>query len=144
MRGFGQATILFPSFHGLHLERLGPQQSFCVLNTKKKTRLQIMSLTAYASETKKPICAFKKEQKSLLHSERAKKRRLMTKKKRGGRPPKTLVVFLSLWFSLLCFHYIRTSKAGYFWPKNNRVRPAREPSSQLLSVVYFWQKSNIN
>ena len=66
-----------------------------------------MSLTAYASETKKPICAFKKEQKSLLHSERTKKRRLMTKKKRGGRPPKTLVVFLSLWFSLLCFHYIK-------------------------------------
>ena len=103
-----------------------------------------MSLTAYASETKKPIYAFKKEQKSLLHSERTKKRRLMKKKKRGGRPPKTLVVFLSLRFSLLCFHYIRTSKAVYFWPKNNRVRSTREPSSQLLSVVYFWQKSNIN
>ena len=36
-----------------------------------------MSLTAYASETRKPIYAFKKEQKSLLHSERTKKRRLM-------------------------------------------------------------------
>ena len=91
-----------------------------------------MGLTASASETNKPIYAFKKEQKSLLHSERTKKRRLMKQKKRGGRAPKILLVFLSLRFSLLCFHYIRTSKAGYFWPKNNRVRPAREPSSQLL------------
>ena len=76
-----------------------------------------MSLTAYASETKKLIYAFKKEQKSRLHSERTKKWRVIKEKKKGGRPPKTLVVFLSLRFPLLRFHFIRTSKAGYFWPK---------------------------
>ena len=31
-------TILISSFHGRRLERLGPQPSFCVLNTKKKER----------------------------------------------------------------------------------------------------------
>ena len=31
-------TILIPSFHGRRLEHLGPQPSFCVLNTKKKER----------------------------------------------------------------------------------------------------------
>ena len=46
MRGFCHATIRIPSFHGLRYEHLGPQQSFCVLNTKEKT-------------------ASKKEQKSL-------------------------------------------------------------------------------
>ena len=51
MRGFGHAMILIPSFHGLCYERLGPQPPFCVLNTKKNG-LQIMSLTAYSSETK--------------------------------------------------------------------------------------------
>ena len=95
-----------------------------------------MSLTAYASETKKSIYAFKKEQKSLLHSERTKKQRLMKEKKRGGRPPKTLVVFLSLRFSLLCFHYIRTSKAGYFWPKKqpNAVYERTEQPTFVCSL----------
>ena len=50
MHGFGHATILILSFHGLCLERLGPQPPFCVLNTSKN-HLQIMSFAAYASET---------------------------------------------------------------------------------------------
>ena len=54
MCGFGHATILIPSFHGLHKEYLGPQPPFCVLNMKKKKgSSQIMSLTAYARETNK-------------------------------------------------------------------------------------------
>ena len=53
--GFGHVTILIPSFQGFLQERLGPQLSFCVLNTtKKKTAsrlLGLQSLAAYASET---------------------------------------------------------------------------------------------
>ena len=49
MRGFDDATILSPSFHGLRKERLAQLLPFCVLNTTKNA-LQIMSLPA--SETK--------------------------------------------------------------------------------------------
>ena len=52
MRDFDHATILIPSFHGLREERLPQWLLFCVKNTKKNA-LQIMSLAAYASETKK-------------------------------------------------------------------------------------------
>ena len=53
MRGFDHATIFSPSFHGLLMERLAQWLPFCVLNTTKNA-LQIMSLTAYASETNLP------------------------------------------------------------------------------------------
>ena len=52
MRGFDHTTILIPSFHGLREERLAQWLPFCVQNTKKNA-LQIISLAAYASETKK-------------------------------------------------------------------------------------------
>ena len=39
-------TILIPSFHGRRQECLGAQPPFCVLNTKKKSSLQIMTLGA--------------------------------------------------------------------------------------------------
>ena len=49
MHGFGHATILSPSFHGLRQERLALTPLLC---PKYKNLLQIMSLAAYASETK--------------------------------------------------------------------------------------------
>ena len=52
MRGFDHATILSPSFHGLPQGTPGTMTPFCVLNITKNA-LQIMSLAAYASETKK-------------------------------------------------------------------------------------------
>ena len=51
MRGFDHATILSPSFHGLRKERKAQWLPFFILNTMKSV-LQIMSLAAYASETK--------------------------------------------------------------------------------------------
>ena len=54
MRGFDHAMILSPSFHGLRKERLAQWLAFCVLNTTKNA-LQIMSLAAYASETKNTL-----------------------------------------------------------------------------------------
>ena len=51
MRGFDHATILSPSFHGLRKERLAEWPPICVQDTTKNA-LQIMSLAAYASETK--------------------------------------------------------------------------------------------
>ena len=48
MRGFGQATILIPSFHGRRSEHLGPQLPLCVLNTKEKKMacsLRVLLLT---------------------------------------------------------------------------------------------------
>ena len=50
MRGFDNAKILSPSFHGLRKERLAQWPPICVQNTTKNV-LQIMSLAAYASET---------------------------------------------------------------------------------------------
>ena len=51
MRGFDHATILSPSFHGLRKERLAEWPPICVQDTTENA-LQIMSLAAYASETK--------------------------------------------------------------------------------------------
>ena len=49
---FDQATIITPNFHRLRWECLAQLLPFCVINTKKNA-LQIMSLAAYANETKK-------------------------------------------------------------------------------------------
>ena len=38
MHGFDHATILSPSFHGLHKEHLEQWPAFCVLNLKKNSR----------------------------------------------------------------------------------------------------------
>ena len=55
IRGFDQATILSPSFHGLCNEHLAQWPPFRVPNMTK-VALQIMSLTAYASETDNCKC----------------------------------------------------------------------------------------
>ena len=49
---FDQAPIISPNFHRLRWECLALLLTFCVINTKKNA-LQIMSLAAYANETKK-------------------------------------------------------------------------------------------
>ena len=51
MRGFDHATILSPSFHGLRKDDWHNDPPLCP-NYTKKNALQIMSLAAYASETK--------------------------------------------------------------------------------------------
>ena len=52
MRGFDQVTILTPSFHGLRKGAWHDDPLLCP-NYTKKSALQIMSLAAYASKTKK-------------------------------------------------------------------------------------------
>ena len=52
MRGFDHVTILSPSFHGLRKDAWHNDPVLCPDYTKKNA-LQIMSLAAYASETKK-------------------------------------------------------------------------------------------
>ena len=57
-------TILIPSFHGLYKQLLGARPPFCVLTTKKKYGVQIMTLGATQPRVINPI------QSDLLHSMR--------------------------------------------------------------------------